>query len=613
MLKVSVREYVLPTLVLLVVVSLLVPLPPLLLDLLLVINFLIAAGLVVVTLQLTDSLHLSSLPTILLLSTLFRLCLNVTSTRMILTYGTGGTVIESFGSFVLGGSVGVGIIIFLMLTLIQFIVVAKGSERVAEVAARFTLDALPGKQMAIDADVRAGLYDMQTARQKRIDLQTESRFYGALDGAMKFVKGDTIAAICIVIINGIGGIVAGLVSGMSLSETFHHYSVLTVGDGLASQIPSLLNSLAAGLVVTRVSGGKSVSLSGELFDQLLRSKAMFRITSGVLISLACIPSLPQSALLIASILIFLVQFLKSGDEALPEEVPITFIPNAIPLLQIIVPLNTSMKIAGSGIESARKIIFEKTGILLGKIPVEFQTNEVIELRLRGITVSSSLVISQENSESDISKTITFFCLKNRCELIDDTLTKRLLDWHEPYMPELVSNTVPHLLSLTQFSEVLRSLVQEDVSLRPFDVILQGIAELHGRTLQDKLLAEELRTFLKRYICAEIISKRKVTISDETIRVALFDDQLQALPWNEGGISAEQIIALKEELYRLDSLIDCVLVSRSVRRAVAEWLRVYGCTVPVVSHSELQSDLMVHIEVRLSLSNKEENDRFRMAA
>ena len=610
----SIRELILPAAILLVIASLLVPVPPFLLDLCIVLNFLIAVGLVILTLQLTDSLQLSSLPTILLLSTLFRLCLNVSSTRMILTYGSAGTVIESFGEFVLGGSVGVGVIIFIMLTLIQFIVVAKGSERVAEVAARFTLDALPGKQMAIDADVRAGLYDMQVARQKRSDLQTESRFYGALDGAMKFVKGDAIAAICIVVINGIGGVVAGFVSGLSLTDIMHHYSVLTIGDGIASQIPSLLNSLAAGLVVTRVAGGKNTSLSIDLLDQVCSSKMLIRSCAGVAATLGCFPGMPSTALWIAAGLIFSTQMIASKPIQKIEERPVpVFAPKATPLLQLCFPQayfkDNGFSKMRHAVEALRKSLFEQSGILLAQIPID-STEDIndecappVLLLIRG-TIAEKFAVPVDEDFQPLVEQLADFCLQNRVELIDDTLAKRLLDWHEPHMPELVNNIIPHVISLTQLTEVLRALAVEEVSLRTFDVILQSIAETAQRVTAERPLSEEIRGSLKRYICNAVIdsrtrNKKSTTMLPRQIYVAVLDTDIEALPWSDGMISLEIIEHIRCELHGAFVDIDAVLVGRDIRRSVAEWLRAYQIHITVLTHAEIVANVTIQPVLKIS--------------
>ena len=267
--QIGARDIVMPVGLLLVVGCMIIPLPPAVLDILLCSNLLFALLLVISALHIRDPLKLATLPSLLLMATLFRLSLNLATTRAVLGSGHAGKAVEAFGSVVIQGSVAVGFVLFLLITLIQFIVVAKGAERVAEVAARFTLDALPGKQMAIDAELRSGLLDSETARRKRLEVQMESRFYGALDGAMKFVKGDAIAGIVITFVNICGGLLIGLlVHELEFDVALRRYTVLTIGDGLLSQIPSLLNSIAAGLIVTRVQVDESSTLSSDLISHV---------------------------------------------------------------------------------------------------------------------------------------------------------------------------------------------------------------------------------------------------------------------------------------------------------------------------------------------------------
>ncbi len=238
-----------------VVALMVIPLPAAILDVLLAINIALAVTLLLTTILSARSLDMASFPSLLLVATLFRLALNVSSTRLILTTGTAGSVITSFGSFVVGGSIVVGLVVFLILVIIQFVVITNGASRVAEVGARFTLDAMPGKQMAIDADLGAGLIDEETARQRRQEISQEADFYGAMDGASKFVKGDAIAGVLITVVNLLGGMVIGVVEqGMGFSEAVDNFSRLTVGDGLVSQIPALLISIASGIIVTRAAG-----------------------------------------------------------------------------------------------------------------------------------------------------------------------------------------------------------------------------------------------------------------------------------------------------------------------------------------------------------------------
>ena len=235
-----------------IILIIIIPLPPLLLDLLLTISIALSLIVLILTLFTTNVLQFSVFPSLLLVVTLFRLALNISSTRLILSRGEAGSLIHAFGSFVTGNNYVVGLIIFLIITIIQFVVITNGSGRVAEVAARFTLDAMPGKQMSIDADFNAGLITEQEARRRREILQAEADFYGAMDGANKFVRGDAIAGIIIVFINIIGGFIVGMTQlGLPFQEAIERFILLTVGDGLVSQIPSLMVSTAAGMLVTR--------------------------------------------------------------------------------------------------------------------------------------------------------------------------------------------------------------------------------------------------------------------------------------------------------------------------------------------------------------------------
>jgi type III secretion protein V len=293
-------DLLLAALVVGVVAMMIIPLPTALLDLLITANISIAVTLLLVCIYVSNPLRIAALPSILLITTLYRLGLNVSSTRLILLQADAGEVIRSFGDFVVAGNLVVGAVIFLILTLIQFIVIAKGSERVAEVAARFTLDAMPGKQMAIDADLRAGTIDMEQARRQRTEIQRESQLYGSMDGAMKFVKGDAIAGILITIINIVGGLLIGVLQrGLPAGEAAHVYSILTIGDGLVSQIPALLISTAAGIVVTRVaSEDEGAHLGRDIGQQVLAQPKAIAIAAVLLVLLAIVPGLPALPFLV---------------------------------------------------------------------------------------------------------------------------------------------------------------------------------------------------------------------------------------------------------------------------------------------------------------------------
>ncbi len=300
------------------------PLPELMIDLLLAMSITLAVLILFVALFTANALDFSSFPTILLISTLFRLSLNVASTRLILLNGNqgpnaAGSVIKAFGEFVVGGNQIVGIIIFLILVLINFVVITKGAGRIAEVAARFTLDAMPGKQMAIDADLNAGLVDEQQAKERRTLVQRESDFYGAMDGASKFVRGDSIAGLIISAINIIGGLLVGTAHfSMSASDAFETYAILTIGDGLVSQIPALIISVGAGIVVTKASAENKLSI--DLQKQIFNNVQALFVACIVLLAFAMVPGLPSIPFLMLSIATGgLAYFAKQHNQRVAQE------------------------------------------------------------------------------------------------------------------------------------------------------------------------------------------------------------------------------------------------------------------------------------------------------
>ena len=286
--------------VLSIIVVLIVPLPTFLLDILITVNISLSFLILLVTLHVKQALEISAFPSLLLFTTLFRLALNVASTRLILMHANAGAVIAAFGNFVVGGNVVIGMVIFIILTLIQFIVITKGATRVSEVAARFTLDAMPGKQMSIDADLNSGMITEEEARGRRETISQEAEFYGSMDGASKFVSGDAIAGIVITLVNIAGGIiVGGLMQGMGISDALSTYTILTVGDGLVSQIPSLINATSAALLITKAS--TKTSLGSELSSQLLTVPRALAFAAGILGFFSLIPGLPKTPFIIMSI------------------------------------------------------------------------------------------------------------------------------------------------------------------------------------------------------------------------------------------------------------------------------------------------------------------------
>ena len=287
------NDIVLAVLLICIVFMMILPLPILVVDVLIAVNLAISAVLLMAAMYLNDVTKLSAFPSILLLTTLFRLALAISTTRLILIQANAGSIIETFGNFVIGGNLVVGLVVFLILTIVNFMVITKGSERVAEVSARFSLDAMPGKQMSIDSDMRAGLIELDEAKRRRNKLEKESQLFGAMDGAMKFVKGDAIAGLIIIAVNMIGGITIGTMQrGMTIGDAGRRYVLLTIGDGLIQQIPALFVSITAGFIVTRVASEDNKDLGSDIGAQLIDEPKALMITAGIMAIFAVIPGFP---------------------------------------------------------------------------------------------------------------------------------------------------------------------------------------------------------------------------------------------------------------------------------------------------------------------------------
>ena len=316
------HKFVTPLFLLVMLAMIILPLPPVLLDVLFTFNIVLALIVILVSVSAKRPLDFSVFPTVILATTMLRLTLNVASTRVVLLHGHQGTaaagqVIEAFGNVVIGGNFVVGLVVFVILMIINFAVVTKGAERISEVSARFTLDALPGKQMAIDADLNAGLINQEKAQARRRDVAAEADFYGAMDGASKFVRGDAVASILILIINMVGGVAIGsLMHDLSFGDAFRQYALLTIGDGLVAQIPALLLSAAAAILVTRISD--SGDFEQQVSDQVLTSPAVLYSAAGIMVALAVTPGMPWPMFLTFAAVLAYVAWRLSKRVAKPE-------------------------------------------------------------------------------------------------------------------------------------------------------------------------------------------------------------------------------------------------------------------------------------------------------
>ncbi len=303
------NDIVLATMLVAIIFMMILPLPTLVVDALIGLNMTISAVLLMVAMYLPSPLAFSSFPSVLLVTTLFRLGISIATTRLILLQGDAGHIIDTFGNFVVGGNLVVGLVVFLILTIVQFVVITKGAERVAEVAARFSLDAMPGKQMSIDGDMRAGTIDMDEARRRRRIVEKESQLYGAMDGAMKFVKGDAIAGLIIVAVNLLGGILIGMLQrNMSAGKAMQTYSILSIGDGLISQIPALFISICAGIMVTRVQSDEdgASNVGKDIGAQILSQPKALMIAGAIALGMGAIPGMPTFVFLLLGVPLILM-------------------------------------------------------------------------------------------------------------------------------------------------------------------------------------------------------------------------------------------------------------------------------------------------------------------
>ncbi|MEL6184275.1 MAG: type III secretion system export apparatus subunit SctV [Myxococcota bacterium] len=697
-------DVLLAGLVMLIISMLIIPLPTFLLDLFIVLNISISVLLLLLAMYIPNALHLASFPSLLLVTTLFRLSLNVSSTRLILLYAEAGEVIDAFGKFVVQGNLVVGIVIFLILTIIQFLVITKGAERVAEVAARFTLDAMPGKQMSIDADLRAGAFDMDVARKKRNDLNRESQLFGSMDGAMKFVKGDSIAGLIITAINIVAGLIIGTTMlDMSSSEALSVFAILTVGDGLVSQIPALLISVTSGLVVTRVASedeenhlGKDISL------QLLAQPRAFVIACALLALFGLVPGLPTVPFFVMSGLTGAMAYglnrtqrlraegklqpVEGGgppsDEELQEQrekriqaqkmqegqsqqmLPVVT-PIALEVAGDLIPLvedqGSGSKFLAEMIPMMRDGLFYELGVrfpgirvrgnesdmpsgsylvMINEIPLVMGTvsedkvlvNDTVE-RLRLLNIEGEPATNPANGnecawiESQFQEVaeqaglttwdatgyivlhLSSVLRKNGAEFVGIQETMNMLEQLEQAFPALVKETVPKVVSPFQLTDILRRLIEEEISIRDLRSILQALAEWGQVEHDTVMLTEYVRAALKRYI------SHKYTRGQNTLIVYLLDPQIEetvrsSIQHTSSGsylalepeITQEILSAVRTEVGSLPPTAQnpVILTTMEIRRYFRKLVELEFPHLAVLSYQELSPDMNIQPIARISL-------------
>ncbi len=536
-----------------VVGLMIVPLPTWLLDLLIASNLALSVAVLLVALHVDNALKIAAFPTLLLITTLVRLALNVSSTRLILLQAYAGEVIKSFGEFVVRGNYVVGAVVFLILIIIQFVVIAKGSERVAEVTARFTLDAMPGKQMAIDAELRAGSIDGNEAVRRRRQLERESQFYGAMDGAMKFVKGDVIASFLITLINILGGLVIGIGQrGMDPAAALRRYGLLTIGDGLVTQIPALVIATAAGVLVTRVaSEDPDTGLADDLTSQIFGAPRALRTASVFVLVLALVPGLPAVPFLIIGGLLYaasraggrrpdrpdrpLVEPIQRhpDDPSAPRFVPIV-VPWALSLSSDLQPWLPDAR-GGRGsrrpgirqaLISVQEDVFSRLGVPLpaGRVQIDPELPERhVVLSIHEVPATVLPVpdgIGADEIADFVRSEVTAVLRDRAADFVGIAETQLLLDGLKQVAPATVQQVVPKPVPLTLLAEVLRRLVEEGVSIRDLKGVLEALSQ-RATTEQDPLhLAEFVRVQLRRAITHDL------TDGNHELRVILLDQPLE---------------------------------------------------------------------------------------
>ena len=694
-------DIALAILVVFIVGMMIIPLPTFLLDILLTCNICVALTLVLIAIYMPSSLHLSVYPSLLLVTTLFRLALNVSSTRLILLNAEAGEVIQSFGEFVVAGNLVVGGIIFLILMLINFIVIAKGSERVSEVAARFTLDAMPGKQMSIDADMRAGAIDMDEGRKRRRDLERESQLFGAMDGAMKFVKGDTIAGIIITVINVVGGIVIGvMMKEMSAGEAASTYAMLTIGDGLVSAIPALLISVSAGIMVTRVAPEKEGSnLGADIGKQLLANYKPFFIISAMLVVLGLIPGLPKIPFFVlAAGMGFLAYSLKKTREIktvgpdgeladLPDDMPQMDSAPSKPkkkkdqepqeLVPIVTPIalevsNALTPFVDSATESGDRFLndmlplmkeglFYELGVVfpgvrvrgfcshlpddtyiikinevpvaVGQVPIgKVLVNESSD-RISIMNIEGEPAVNPANGmdacwipeeKKDIAEQsgyttwdtpgymilhLSSILRRFAYEFVGIQEVQSSLDKLDPAFPALIKEVTPKVLSLQQLTDILRRMVEEEISICNLKGILESLAEWGQMEKDPVMLTEYVRMSMKRYITY------KYSRGGNTLVVYLLDPQIeQAIKDSIQITSSGNYLALEPEIAQ--DILDAVrveigdlpataqqpviLTNVEIRRYFRQLVKLEFPYLAVLSFQELNPDMNIQPVARISV-------------
>ncbi|MEO8843505.1 MAG: flagellar biosynthesis protein FlhA [Kofleriaceae bacterium] len=540
--KLRAAELAIAALVIAVVVMLIVPVPRPLLDVMLALNIAVSVALLMAAVFSPNPLGFASFPTLLVVTTLFRVGLEVSTTRLVLADADAGSVVRAFGSSVVSENLVVGLVVFAVITIVQLVVVARGAERVAEVSARFALDAMPGKQMAIDAELRTGAIDPETARARRTALERESSLYGAMDGAMRFVKGDAIAAIVIVIINLIGGLVIGIAErGMSASAAAHTYSLLSIGAGLVAQIPSLLVAVASGLLVTRVASSGDRALGSDLGSQLVP-----RALAGVailLVGLALVPGLPIGPFLVLGVLAaggaFVSLRARTATASISEPGAATVRGSRI-TLRLAPALHARLAARPADLHAAlatARADLAHVPPLAIERDASLGTNEVA-IALDGTPITW-LTLDGEPLDA-LRRRLPAALAPLAPDLLGIDRVAALVERAAVHSPVLVREVVPRVITLPLLADVLRHLAREGVPIDDLAGVLEAIALAPQPPTAATIpaLVEHLRGQLRRQITARWAPRGQVAVY--TIDGMIEDAVRSAIDRRDGA----QILALE---------------------------------------------------------------------
>jgi type III secretion protein V len=596
---------------------------------------------------------LSTLPTVILLTTVFRLSISITTSRLVLTQADAGEIIRTFGEFVISGNVVVGLVVFLIISVVQFVVITKGAERVAEVAARFALDALPGKQMSIDNDARTGAIKADEAKRRRKALQLESQLFGAMDGAMKFVKGDAIASLLIIAVNLLGGIAIGCAQrGMSIGEAGSTYSLLAIGDGLIAQIPALLISLTAGVVVTRVGADGASNLGADIIKQIGSDPRVLIVAGVILFALGLIPGFPMIVFFMLGIAAGVGGWMlqkhrkrcAEADEAAMQEA----ISDARGLTAMQVRLGHELISERESINKAlvtlRSEMAEELGITLPSIEVveagssdavglclEMNRVPLLSVPLRASETWSSVPVTgaltrigpggrewaviegklaDQYGVLDAVAVVALFArqtmLRAAGQLVGIQETQMLLNRAEASYSDLVREAM-RSAPLPRLAEVFRRLVTEGVSLRDMRQVLEAVAEWAPRESSPALLSEYVRIALRQQIChvaAGTGMTLQVFLIEDDLAAALLSSVQQTI---SGDVlqpeNAEELVDQVRHKLRAVNFgrPPVVITVTELRRHLREFLFGHGIDVSVMSHPELASGFHINVVETIGIS------------